>query len=101
MTVQNAGLSIQRAGRVSQLEKLVRNGRFLLLSSWSKTRIFAAQLFSKSISYKLEREHKNNSQHQSNKMTQGKPINTYSPRLASNKSHNNHVAVYIISHIQH
>ena len=37
-------------------------------------RIFAAQLLKKSISSKLEREHENNSQHQSNKVTQKKPI---------------------------
>ena len=41
------------------------------------------------IHIKSEREHKNNSQHLSNKATQWRPISIYSPRLASNKSHNN------------
>ena len=40
------------------------------LDSQSKTHIFAAQLLKKSISTKLEKEHKNISQHQSNKVTQ-------------------------------
>ena len=40
------------------------------IGSWSKTRIFAAKLLKKSISSKLEREHENNSQHQTNKVTQ-------------------------------
>ena len=43
---------------------------FEWVCSWCKTRIFAAQLLKKSIASKLEREHENNSQHQSNKVTQ-------------------------------
>ena len=36
----------------------------------------------KSISTKLKREHENNSQDQSIKVTQWKPINTYSPLVS-------------------
>ena len=42
----------------------------LTVLSWSKTHIFAAQLLKKSISTQPGRENENNSQYQSNKITE-------------------------------